>query len=174
MAPRTIHGAQDLALSTPLTIATWSVCEFAEIFTAPWQKWPDRSESRSTASAPLLKTSSIASPSNYTKASISTKRNAKYGRNVADGCCADTVLDPTKQCSSATRNSSVLSKRSTRCCLLDFREPREKGRVVFRKQKWAGVMLWAGFSTRLVFVENDIKINVNNYIRNILETKMLP
>jgi inhibitor of nuclear factor kappa-B kinase subunit alpha len=53
-----------------------------------------------------------------------------------------------------------------------------RGRTISRCQKPAGVMVWAGVTsngkTPLVFVENGIKINANNYINDILEAVVLP
>ena len=56
-------------------------------------------------------------------------------------------------------------------------EINKKGRIVSRTQIPAGVMVWAGVSflgkTELIFVENGIKINANNYVTDILQAVVL-
>ncbi|XP_065658141.1 uncharacterized protein LOC136082654 [Hydra vulgaris] len=51
-------------------------------------------------------------------------------------------------------------------------EANKNGRIVSCTQKPAGAMVWAGVSflgkTELIFVENGIKINANNYVTHIL------
>lgn len=63
--------------------------------------------------------------------------------------------------------------RNDRVLAGSISEANRKGRIVSRTQKPAGVMVWAGVSfagkTNLVFVENGIKINDNNYVTDILE-----
>ena len=57
-------------------------------------------------------------------------------------------------------------------------EANKKGRIVSRTQKPAGVMVWAGVSflgkTELIFVENGIQTNANNYVTDILQAVVLP
>ena len=57
-------------------------------------------------------------------------------------------------------------------------EANKKGRIVSRTQKPAGVMVLAGESflgkTELIFVENGIKINANNFVTEILQSIVLP
>ena len=52
------------------------------------------------------------------------------------------------------------------------------GRIVTRTQKPAGVMIWAGVSfsgkTDLIFVEQGIKINAQNYVSDILQSVVMP
>ncbi|KOC58614.1 hypothetical protein WH47_06148 [Habropoda laboriosa] len=56
------------------------------------------------------------------------------------------------------QNGRVLSPGSS--------EANKKGRIVSRTQKPTGVMVWAG-KTNLIFVENGVKINANNYINTV-------
>ncbi len=68
------------------------------------------------------------------------------------------------------QNDRILTPNST--------EANKKGRTVSRIQKPKSVMVWGGVTAKgklpLVFVENGVKINANNYVEDILKPVVLP
>jgi transposase len=72
----------------------------------------------------------------------------------------------------------VYNVQNDRVLSPDAATANRRGRIIPRAQKPAGVMVWAGVTsdgkTPLIFVENGIKINANNYVNDILEAVVLP